>query len=284
MHRLLIASLRYLNLRFVYLGMALFVVPFYMLLARRGYRSMYHYFRLRHGYGAVRSFCGVYLNHYRFGQVIIDRFAAYAGRRFQMEPDGYSEFERAVSAPQGIVILSCHVGNYELAGYTFRSTEKRYSALVYSGEAQAVMENRQRLLQHNNMRMIPVSSDMSHVFVLNEALANGEIVSIPADRLFGSPRYVECDFLGSKARFPLGPYALALQREAPTLALFVMKESAYRYKVYIRRIEADPLPYKNRKEQAANLAQHFAYELETILRKYPEQWFNYYEFWNHDRQ
>jgi len=134
------------------------------------------------------------------------------------------------------------------------------------------------------MRMIPASSDMSHIFVLNEALANGEIVSIPADRLFGSPRYVECDLLGSKARFPLGPYALALQREVPTLALFVMKESAYRYKIYIRRIEADPIPYKNRKEQAANLAQHFAYELETILRKYPEQWFNYYEFWNHDRQ
>jgi predicted LPLAT superfamily acyltransferase len=128
--------------------------------------------------------------------------------------------------------------------------------------------------------MIPALEDMSHIFLMNEALANGEIVSIPGDRIYGSPRFLECDFLGSKARFPLGPYAMALQRGVPTVTIFVMKESAYRYTAYIRRIEATE--GKTRQERAASLAQHFAHELETILRKYPEQWFNYYEFWNHD--
>ena len=198
------------------------------------------------------------------------------------ELEGYDKYLELCHGDSGFIILSCHVGNYELAGYTFKATEKRYNALVFPGEAKAVMENRNRVLSENNIHMIPMSEDMSHIFLINDALASGEIVSIPGDRIFGSPRYVECDFLGSRARFPLGPYMMALQREVPTIATFVMKVAAYRYQVYIRRIQTDDRQFANRQEQAANLAQHFASEIETILRQYPEQWFNYYEFWNHD--
>jgi predicted LPLAT superfamily acyltransferase len=280
MHRSLIWFFKYLNLRFVYLGMAIFVIPFYMLFAHRGYIVMYHYFRRRHGFGVWKSFRNVYLNHYRFGQIILDRFATYAGQRFEFELDGNDAFLELCHSQSGFMILSCHVGNYELAGYAFEATEKRYNALVYSGEARAVMENRNRLLSKNNIRMIPVSEDMSHIFLLNDALASGEIVSIPADRIFGSPRSVECDFLGAKARFPYGPFAMALQRGVPTMTILVMKVSARRYKCYIRRVEA--IQGKSRQERAASLAQSFAREVETVLRLHPEQWFNYYEFWSHE--
>jgi len=280
MHQTLIRSFRIMNLRFVYLGMAVFVIPFYMLFAHKGYITMYHYFRRRRHYGVWKSFLYVYLNHYRFGQVILDRFAAYAGKEFEFELDGYPLFERLSEGEEGFVILSCHVGNYELAGYSITSMRKRYNALVFSGEAETVMENRNRMLSKRNIRLLMVKEDMSHLFTLNEALSNGEIASIPADRIFGSPRHIDCDFLGCKAHFPLGPYALALQRDLPTIAIFVMKASPYRYKVYIREVKADDKSYRNRQEKAANLAQHFVGELEQVLEMYPEQWFNYFEFWN----
>jgi predicted LPLAT superfamily acyltransferase len=292
MHRTLIGSFKYLNLRFVYLGMAVFVVPFYMLFAHKGYITMYHYFRQRHHYGMWKSFYYVYKNHYRFGQVILDRFAAYAGQHFQVERDGYDTFQELDMGESGFMILSCHVGNYELAGYTFKATQKRYNALIFSGEAETVMENRNRILSENNIRMVPVSEDMSHIFLMSDALAGGEIVSIPADRIFGSPRSVVCRFFGSDARFPIGPFMISLQRQVPTIAIFVMKESPYRYKTYIRRVEIDSREAQlletekgrklNRQEQAGLLAQAFAREVETVLKRYPEQWFNYYEFWNQD--
>lgn len=280
MHRTLIGSLRWMNLRFVYLGMAVFVIPYYMLFAHKGYISIYHYFRQRQGYGVWKSFRYVCLNHYRFGQVVLDRFAAYAGKQFQIEIDNNELFMALLQGDQGFMVLSCHVGNYELAGYTFKATEKRFNALLFSGEAREVMENRNKQFSKNNIRMIPVSEDMSHIFMMNDALASGEIVSIPGDRIFGSPRYVMCDFLGCKARFPLGPYMMAIQRDVPTVALFVMKESPYRYKVYVRRVQADDRQYATRQEKAANLAQHFATEIEQVLAQYPEHWFNFYEFWN----
>jgi len=119
--------------------------------------------------------------------------------------------------------------------------------------------------------------------VMNEALSEGEILSIPADRIFGSSKYVECSFMGCPARFPLGPFAMALQRGLPTLAIFVMKTAARRYKVYIREITATAPPSANRQSRATCLAQAFAREVESVLDEYPEQWFNYYDFWNHDR-
>ncbi len=284
MHRTLIKSFGFMNLRFVYLGMAIFAIPFYMIFAHKGYISMYHYFRQRRGYGVWKSFRYVYLNHYRFGQIVLDRFAMFAGRKFQIDVDGNDQFEDLMDGEQGFMVLSSHVGNYELAGYTFKARKKRFNALVFSGEAQDVMEERNKQLSKNNIRLVPASSDMSHIFVMNDALASGEIVSIPGDRIFGSPRYVECDFLGSKARFPLGPFVLALQRNVPTLAIFVMKASPYRYQAYVRRIQADNRKYTGRNDRAANLAQHFASEIEQVLEKYPEQWFNFYEFWNYDTE
>ena len=75
MHKALIQSFKYLNLRFVYCGMAILVIPFYMLFAHRGYISMYHFFRKRFGFSPIKSFLYVYKNHFRFGQIILDRFA-----------------------------------------------------------------------------------------------------------------------------------------------------------------------------------------------------------------
>lgn len=278
MHRALIAVLRYMGLRPLYAVMAVFVVPFYIVLRRKAFMAIFHYMRRRQGFGWWRSLCMSCLNHYRFGQVVIDRFAMFAGIEFQLDRVNNELFVELSQRDEGFVILSCHAGNYELAGYTFTVTDKPYNALVYGGETQTVMENRRRIFARHNINMIPTSADMSHIFAMNNALAEGQIVSIAADRNFGSPRTVDCLLLGAKARLPLGPFALATQRDAKAIAIFVMKEAAYRYTVYVRQLETDPRLKRN--EHAAALAQSFATELETILRKYPEQWYNYYEFWD----
>ena len=285
MHHVLIRLFRHINLRWIYVFMAIFVIPFYLLFSHKGYLAIYRYFRRRHRYGIWKSFRHTYLNHYRFGQVIMDRFAVYAGQKFHFDLEGNDALLRLLHGDGGFVILSCHVGNYELAGYTFQSVGKRYNALVFSGEAATVMENRARLLSANNIHMIPVSDDMSHVFAINNALSDGEIVSIPGDRVFGSPRTVESELLGGTIKLPYGPYAMAAQRGVPVIAIFVMKEAAYRYHVYIRHLNQDDNKEQlNRNEKVMALARHFSEELEIMLRKYPEQWFNYYEFWHDGRE
>lgn len=277
MLRSLIAIFRRVDVRLLY-GVMAMVVLFYMVGNRNGYRAMRDFFRRRMGYGRWRTLRAVYANHFRFGQVILDRFAVYAGRRFRIEIEHNEYYRELVTRPEGFLLVSSHVGNYELAGYSLHPEEKRLYALVFAGEKETVMQNRARCFAGNNIEMVPVRRDMSHLFVANRALLDGNIVGMPGDRLFGSQKYVCCDFLGAPARFPLGPFALGVQRDVKMLSIFVMKESAKQYRIFVERIDSGDaaMPKKLRMEMAAR---SFSTQLERIVRRYPTQWFNYYNFW-----
>ena len=277
MQKALIVVFKVVPLEVIYGVMAL-VVPFYMLFNHKGYTSMYHFFRRRLGKKPLSAFWHVYLNHFAFGQVVLDRFATYAGQRFKLEIDGNENFLRLCEGEKGFVMLSSHVGNYEQAGYMLRSDRKSFNALVYAGESATVMSERNKQFAGSNIHMIPVQADMSHLFIINKSLDEGNIVSMPADRCFGSTKSVPCQFFGATAQFPLGPFATAVQKEVPALAVMVMKEGAHRYRAFVRQLQVDTtLPHR---KQMAALAQSFATTLEEIVRRYPHQWYNYYEFWD----
>ena len=254
------------------------VIPFYMLFARKGYLAIYRYFRIRHGYPVMKSFVKTYRNHYLFGQMMLDRFSVYAGqKKFKIDNPDNDLFLEMVDAQQGCVIATAHVGNPELCGYLLSQQTKRINSTIYGGEAKEVQKNRTKTLGDNNVRLIPVSDDMSHLFLINEALQNGEFVSLPCDRAFGSNKTMDCDFMNGKADFPVGAFVLALQFHVPVIALFVLKMPAMRYRIHVIRI---PVPQEGgKREQIRRMACSYAEILERIVRQYPEQWFNFYDFW-----
>ena len=274
MQRTLIRLYRFLPLGVLYGCMAL-VIPFYMLFAK-GFRASYAFFRKRMGYGPVKSFFHVYKNEFEFGKVVLDRFAAFAGKRFRLTIPRMNLFEELCAGEEGFIQLSSHVGNYELVGYTLVSP-RRINALMFGGETATIMQNRAALFGQTGVRMVPVSEDLSHIYVLNNALADGEIASLPGDRVFGSQKTVECTFFGEKAKFPAGPFVLAVQREAPVLTVFVMKEGRRDYKVLLDRLPESE--GKTRQERVQALADAYASTLEKVVRQYPDQWYNFYDFW-----
>lgn len=276
MHHALTAILRAVNIRLVYAFSALFVVP--VCLFRPGAGHIFRYLRRRAGMSFCRALWGTYRNHCLFGQVVIDRFAMYAGKKFTVKIEGYEHFLRLARRPEGFVQLSAHVGNYELGGYSLVAADKPMNALVFGGEKESVMHERSRMFGHSRIRMIPVTDRSSHLFRLNDALASGEIVSMPADRSMGSLKTVEADFMGGKAQFPAGPFRTAVMRGCDTLAVNVMKSGATEYTIYVTPLDYDRTLGRDR--QTAQLAAAYAAELERVLRKYPLQWYNFFEFWN----
>lgn len=279
MHRNLVRIVRHVPLRLMYGFVAVFVVPFYFLFSK-GYKPIYHYFNQRLGYRPAKAFFGVYRNFCRFSQVILDRFYMFGGGKFDVQVEKYHLYQELAEGEPGFMILSAHVGNYELAGFSLVATKKRFNALAFGEEAEAIMENRERLFAGTNINIIPVKDDLSHLFALNNALDNGESVSFPSDRLLGNQRTVTCEFLGALAHFPMGPFALAAQRDLPVLTVNVMKESVKRYRVYVNRLQKEGT---TRGERINAYVRQYVEHLEEVLRKYPEQWFNYYEFWGDER-
>ena len=275
MIRSLVVLMKVVDRHVIYCFMAI-VVPFYMVFHHDSYLATYRFFRQRLGFGRIKSFLKVYANHYRFGQVIIDRYAAYAGKKFRFELDGNERFMELVNGERGFVQLSSHAGNYEMVGYGLTSTAKKINGLFYGGESKVMMDFRRKILALHNVNLIEVDESMSHIFNMNAAIDRGEIVSMTGDRLFGSSKALKCMFLGKEASFPMGPFALAVQKEVPMLAVFSMRYHG-RYRVYVRDIKPDEsLPLRAR---MADMARQFSAELENVVRMYPTQWFNYYDFW-----
>lgn len=279
MHRWLIGLLRRIDVRIIYVFAYVFVVP--PCLLRPGYKFIYRYFRERFGLSPLAAFWKTYLQHGMFAQAIIDKFAMYAGKRFDIDIEGYEHFERLAKRPEGFVQLSSHVGNYEIAGYSLVAENKPFNALVFFGEKASVMENRMKMFEHTNIRMIPIREDMSHLFELDSALSNGQTVSIPGDRIWGSSKAVTVNILGKEARLPMGPFKVITTRALDAIVVHVVKVAARRYKIFVTPLNYDKEASRN--TQVEQLSTQYAAEVERVVRLYPTQWYNYFPFWGTEK-
>lgn len=275
MQRSLLSLVRVCPLWLSYGFMSL-AIPFYVLFDGRGRRASYRFFRKRMGYGPVHSCACVFRNMYGMGKLVMDRFSAYAGKRFRMSADGRDLFENLAAEPGAFMMLGSHLGHFEMVGYMTPSP-RPIKVLVYAGETTTVMQNRSRMFAASQIEMVPVKKDLSHLFILNNALADGEIVSIPADRPFGSHKVFRLPFLGADANFPQGPFILAVRREVPVIVAFAIKENRNTYHIVMRRLD---IPQEGTSaERAKALAASYVSILESMARRYPEQWYNFFDFW-----
>lgn len=151
---------------------------------------------------------------------MLDKFAVYAGRKnfFNVKITGNEYFHQLLDNSQkGFIVASLHVGNFEISGYLLAQNKKRINVLIFGGESREIMKNRKKVFETNNICAVPVDNDMSHIFTINEALQNSEIVSMPCDRSLGSDKALSCRFLNGEACFPHGAFVLAAIFDVPVL-------------------------------------------------------------------
>ena len=218
MHGYLISVLRHIDVRLLYLFSYIFVIPV-ALVRNPSRKTAWDFYRNHLGYGRLKAAWYVYLNHCKFSQVVIDRFAMYAGKKFKVEVEGMDIFSSLASRDEGFVMMSSHIGNYEIAGYSLVSDTKTINAVVYGYEKQSVTDNRNNMFRKTNIRMIGIREDMSHLFEIDRALAAGDIVSFPSDRYMGATKTITAPFLGQEAKFPMGPFSVATMRGLDAIAV-----------------------------------------------------------------
>lgn len=209
----------------------------------------------------------------------MDRFAAYAGRKFRVQKTGFDVFDSLVEQDQGFIMLSSHIGNAEMAGYMLTTPLKRMNAITFPQEKASVRANRDRILETNNIRLISADG-LDWLFTLNAALSDGEIVSIHADRLFGSSKALTVNILGAEAKIPMGPFNLAASRDLPVTASFCMKTGYKSYEAIQYRLDTPEMEAMSKREKMDYLAARYAATVNEILGKWPLQWYNFFEFWN----
>jgi predicted LPLAT superfamily acyltransferase len=275
--------LRVINISFLY-PFLFAIVPFYMLFERKGYKAIMQYFKQCHRMSAGKAFQKTYRNHLIFGQIVLDKFAVLVKNtsHFKIDITGKNYIDELMAKNTGFIVASSHIGNFEMGGFVFRQKTKRIYALVYGEEAKALQQNRIQALQNVNISAISVAEDLSHLFTIKKALEEGNILTVSCDRNYGSTKKVRCSFLGREAYFPLAPFRLAVQMNVPVVTLFMMKDNYKKYHAYIAPVQPASQE-QNGKRQAELLTHCFVRNCEDIIRKYPEQWFNFYDFWENER-
>jgi predicted LPLAT superfamily acyltransferase len=262
----------YLLLRFVALYFFLFSWP--------SSRHVYRYFRHRIGLSCSHSFFKIYSNYYIFGQTLLDKVIVMAGieNRFTYNFDGEDNLRQIVRNGKGGILLSAHVGNWEAAGHLLKRLESRINVVMFDAEHERIKTYLDRVTGGKNFNVIPIRHDLSHVYAISEALGRNELICLHADRFLPGNKTVTKNFLGAPAAFPAGPFQLASGFNVPVSIVFAFKETSRHYHFFGSRLLQGQAS-ESKKAFSEKLINSFVHELEQKIKQYPEQWFNYYNFW-----
>lgn len=277
-YKIFIFFIRKLGVRAAY-GLLYFVALYYVFFAGKSTRSIFYYFRKRLKYSWIKSVFSIYKSYYVFGKTIIDKAAISSGlqNRFTHECDGVDNIIELLDKKQGGIMISAHVGNFEIAEFFFEEidTRSQISLVTTDAEHQNIKEYMEKVTMRSNVKFILVKEDMSHIFEINNALSNGELVCFTGDRYMKGQKVLTESLMGKEANFPAGPFLLASRLNVPVLFVYVMKETNKHYHLYARQAEV-----KSRDVQG--LLKKYTESVEWMLKKYPLQWFNYFDFWETD--
>lgn len=257
-----------------------FVAFYYFLFSWESSRHSYAYFHNRLGYGRIKAWWSVYRNYYVFGQTLLDKIVVMAGlpNRFTYTFQGEENLHAMVRGGRGGMLLSAHVGNWEAAGHLLKRLDTRINVVMYDAEHQRIKHYLEEVTGGRNFNVIVIREDLSHVYAISEALQKNELICLHADRFLEGNKTEVRPFLGADARFPSGPFALAAGFKVPVSLVFAFKDTNSHYHFFgstpIER-QAD----ENKTEFTARLLNSFVHDLEQKIKLYPQQWFNYYNFW-----
>ncbi len=283
MMELLYRLLRHVDIRVVYCVLP-FVVCYYLVFARKRAGAIYSYLRKRQGWSVFRSAIGTYRNHIVFGKNLLDRFAVFAGRKdkFHISESSRARVMKWFNDSGAVVAVSAHIGNFEISAYICGWLDKPLKVVAFGGETEQMQKHRNASMGENNIGMITVKDDMSHIFEITDQLSGGGSVILTGDRFISGRRLSKCLFLGEEAYFPNGIYRMADKFGAKVVAMFVMRGArTFEYEVLLEPIVIDDA-IRGREARAAAYAAAYAGVLERVVRKYPLQWFNFYDFWKKD--
>lgn len=279
-YRIFIGVMRYGGVGPAYF-LLVFVAIYYCLFSYSTTRSMYRFFRYKMGYSRWRALTSVYRNIYIFGQTLIDKVVVMAGipNRFSFDFDGEERLHGMVHSGKGGILLSAHLGNWEVAGHLFTRLNTRINIVMFDGEHERIKSYLEGVTGGRHVNVIVLKDDLSHIYAINDALNKQELVCMHADRFLAGNKTAEKVFLGEAARFPVGPFLLASTFRVPVSFVFAFKETAKHYHLYA----TDPKVYPAAKQGGMDQAmEDFVGVMEEKVRKYPLQWFNYYDFWSKD--
>lgn len=182
----------------------------------------------------------------------------------------------------GAILLTAHMGNYDLGSYIFTERTGRRLSVVRVPELDEKTEelaaNKRKAVAGEGFSVAYNLNRESMGLELLERLRNREIVAIQGDRSYEGVSSRTVQILGTDCLIPSGPFQLAMVADVPIVPLFVVRSGLHRYRV----LTFDPIhiPKKghgSREESLSAAAESWTRILEDVLPRWWHQWASFYE-------
>lgn len=273
-----------------------FITPilaiYYCLAHHRARRASYEYFCRLEKFSQSRGIVtpkpnwrSVYKHFLTFSRTIVDKISVWTGDMTVGDVRTHTDPLREwLKNKKGAVLFSAHLGNVEVMRAVAKHTGiASVSALMFTKNAARFNRILEELNPESRVRIVSADSiSVETAIDLEQRIEAGECVAIMADRVSATApdRSVTVSFLGSRAKFPEGPFILASLMACPVF-FCSSTQTPGGYEIEITKF-ADKilLPRAERRRAIEQFAQQFAEILENLCLEHPYQWFNFYEFWS----
>jgi predicted LPLAT superfamily acyltransferase len=191
---------------------------------------------------------------------------------------GVEHFEELQTRPGGAIILTAHMGNYDLGAQLFAEISERTMVMVRAPENDPDTRRYEEELHHRTVTQalkIDFSTRANELAIdLMHALQRGEIIAIQGDRVTPGISTVAGTFFGKRILFPAGPFALAMAARVPIYPLFIVRRRRRLYRLVVRK-PFDVARNRDRQESFNRAVAEWSRELESVVR---ESWFQWFSF------
>ena len=188
--------------------------------------------------------------------------------------DEFVRVNRILNDGKGILIMTGHIGNWELLAAAF--CVMGYHGAVVGKRIYYEKYNEILVKLRESVRVRTIYRDGSPKDMLR-VLKSNHILGMLADQDVESIEGIFVDFFGRPAYTATAPVKLALAAETAILPAFVIREGE-RYRLILEEPIYPEIIRGSKEETIQEFTERWSAIVERYIRKYPEQW-----AWMHDR-
>ncbi|MEY2558878.1 MAG: phosphatidylinositol dimannoside acyltransferase [Verrucomicrobiota bacterium] len=182
-----------------------------------------------------------------------------------------------LGAAQGAIVLTAHMGNYDLGAALFAEKFNREIRLVRAPEPdEQTAEHLSASLEKSGEGAVKVDYNTGGAllsFDLLNALRLGEIVSIQGDRIEAGLAEISAQLFGKEIRLPNGPFVLAQVSRAPIYPLFIARSGYRSYQIIVSEPITVLRTGRDRADDLAQAVEKWSGVLEQVIAERWDQWF-----------
>lgn len=220
---------------------------------------------------------------WNFAWCLTERYEALAkGRTIETRAEGDEHWYRIAEAGEGFVLVTAHIGHWEVGSMAASSKKVSRVHVVREEEmnarAQGFLQGLFDGLEDNLFEVHFAREDPSIGVQLLQALRRGEIVAMQGDRPRAGAKAASVEAFGKPFWLPPGPATLARAAEVVIQPVFSFREKRLQTRVVFRPTIRVPRT-KDREADLLVALQQMAAEVEWAIREDPYQWFCFRELW-----